>query len=120
MTKLTTTPATLTGASRCAGLAIVAAALLSAGTCAESQTAPSNEARIIRVQGSERMIQLSTAWAEAYHRVNPGVFVQIGGDGPDSPRFSALANNVCDICLSVRRITKDEADRISRSDWGKR
>ena len=36
----------------------------------------------IRTKGSDTMIQLATAWAEAYRKKNPAVMVNANGAGP--------------------------------------
>jgi ABC-type phosphate transport system substrate-binding protein len=106
-----------------AGVAVLASALLSeAAFLPASGAAPlaKSGSTPIRVRGSARMFTLAAGWAEAYHRVKPSVLVDVSGDGPDSPHFAALANGHCDLCVSTRAITKEEADRVKAGTWTKR
>ena len=59
--------------------------------------------RVIRVKGSDTMVQLATAWAEAYHKVKPNVNVDANGGGSGTG-FAALQNDTCDICDASREI----------------
>ena len=71
----------------------------------------------IRVKGSDTMVQLATAWAEAYRKVNKKVFVNASGGGTGTG-FAALQNNTTDICDASREIKKEEADK-TKSVTGK-
>jgi phosphate transport system substrate-binding protein len=62
------------------------------------------------------MWQLATAWAEAYHKVKPEVFINMNGDGPGTG-LAALANGFCDLALLGRKIRPDEAERIKSGSW---
>src|SRR5881396_3066449 len=77
----------------------------------------STSAAVIRVKGSDTMIQLASMWAEAYHKVKPGVQVDPNGGGTGTG-FAALQNNTCDICDASREIKKDEAEK-TKSVTGK-
>jgi phosphate transport system substrate-binding protein len=65
----------------------------------------------IRMKGSDTMIQLATAWAEAYRKVKPNVFVNANGGGTGTG-FAALQNNSTDICCASREIKKEEGDKV--------
>ena len=64
----------------------------------------------IRAKGSDTMIQLATAWAEAYRKVKPNVFVNANGGGTGTG-FAALQNNTCDICDASREIKAEEKEK---------
>src|SRR5262245_51596257 len=64
----------------------------------------------IRAKGSDTLIQLATAWAEAYRKVKPNVFVNASGGGTGTG-FAALQNDTTDICDASREIKKEEADK---------
>src|ERR1041384_3668878 len=49
----------------------------------------------IRAKGSDTLIQLATAWAEAYRKVKPNVFVNASGGGTGTG-IAALQNNTTD------------------------
>ncbi|MSU62709.1 MAG: PstS family phosphate ABC transporter substrate-binding protein [Pedosphaera sp.] len=65
----------------------------------------------IRAKGSDTMIQLATAWAEAYRKVKPNVFVNANGGGTGTG-FAALQNNSTDICNASREIKKEESEKV--------
>jgi phosphate transport system substrate-binding protein len=65
----------------------------------------------IRMKGSDTMIQLGTAWAEAYRKVKPNVFVNANGGGTGTG-FAAFQNNTTDICMASREIKKEEGDKV--------
>jgi phosphate transport system substrate-binding protein len=65
----------------------------------------------IRVKGSDTLVQLATAWAEAYRKVNPNVLVNVNGGGTGTG-FAALQNDSTDICNASRDIKKEEAEKV--------
>ena len=65
----------------------------------------------IRAKGSDTMIQLATAWAEAYRKVKPNVFVNANGGGTGTG-FAALQNNTTDICDASREIKPEETAKV--------
>jgi phosphate transport system substrate-binding protein len=65
----------------------------------------------IRIKGSDTMIQLTTAWAEAYRKVKPNVFINANGGGTGTG-FAALQNNNTDICSASRDIKKEESEKV--------
>jgi len=68
---------------------------------------------VIRVKGSDTMVQLASGWAEAYHKVKPGVQVDANGGGTGTG-FAALQNNTCDICDASREIKKEEVEKVKQ------
>lgn len=71
----------------------------------------------IRVKGSDTMVQLATAWAEAYRKVKPNVFINASGGGTGTG-FAALQNNTTDLCNASREIKKEEGEK-TKSVTGK-
>ena len=71
----------------------------------------------IRVKGSDTLVQLATAWAEAYRKVNKNVLVNVNGGGSGTG-IAALQNNSTDICNASREIKKEEVEKI-KSTTGK-
>ena len=65
----------------------------------------------IRAKGSDTMIQLATAWAEAYRKVKPNVFVNANGGGSGTG-FAALQNNSTDLCNASRAIKPEESEKV--------
>jgi phosphate transport system substrate-binding protein len=65
----------------------------------------------IRVKGSDTMIQIATAWAEAYRKVKPSVFVNASGGGSGTG-IAALENNNTDICDASREMKPEEREKV--------
>jgi phosphate transport system substrate-binding protein len=57
------------------------------------------------------MIQLATAWAEAYRKVKPNVFVNANGGGSGTG-IAALQNNNTDLCNASREIKPEEREKV--------
>jgi phosphate transport system substrate-binding protein len=71
----------------------------------------------IRAIGSDTMIQLASAWAEAYKKVNPNVNIVPKGGG-SGVGLAALQNGGTEIANASREIKKAEAEKI-KTDTGK-
>lgn len=95
-------------------LRLVVAATMIAGLTHNGFSSQKTE---IRVKGSDTLVQLATAWAEAYRKVKPNVFINVSGGGTGTG-FAALQNNTTDICNASREIKKDEAEK-TKSVTGK-
>lgn len=65
----------------------------------------------IRAKGSDTLIQLATAWAEGYRKVNKNVFINASGGGSGTG-IAALQNNSTDICNSSREIKPEEKEKV--------
>ncbi|MBI5360258.1 MAG: phosphate ABC transporter substrate-binding protein [Planctomycetes bacterium] len=61
----------------------------------------------LQVKGSDTMVNLGQAWAEAFMKKHPeaGIAVTGGGSGTG---ISSLISNTCDICMSSRNIKEKE------------
>lgn len=96
-------------------LPTLAAALLLSGCGKKSgggaDASPGQKTIEIRAKGSDTMIQLATAWAEAYRKVKPNVFVNANGGGTGTG-FAALQNNTTEMCNASREIKKEEVDKV--------
>lgn len=75
------------------------------------QTAHAADKKVIRVKGSDTMVQIATAWAEAYHKIRPDITVDANGGGTGTG-FAALQNDTCDICDASREIKKEEIAKV--------
>jgi len=91
-----------------AALAVMVAFLLPGSVAAAARK------REIRAKGSDTMIQLATAWAEAYRKVKPNVFVNANGGGSGTG-IAALENGTTDICNASREIKPAEREKIKAS-----
>jgi len=65
----------------------------------------------IRAKGSDTLIQLATAWAEAYRKVDKNVFVNANGGGTGTG-VAALQNNSTDICNASREMKPEERAKV--------
>jgi len=82
------------------------------GSGTESTGGGASEKKVeIRMKGSDTMIQLATAWAEAYRKVKSNVFVNANGGGTGTG-FAAFQNNTTDICNASREIKKEEGEKV--------
>ena len=63
----------------------------------------------IQIKGSDTMVNLGQAWAEAFMIKNPEAFVAVTGGGSGTG-IAALLNGTCDITETSRKITQKEID----------
>ena len=68
--------------------------------------------------GSDTMVNLAQAWAEAYHGVKPEVAVEVLGGGSGTG-ITALINGTCDIANSSRKLEKEEEEKATAKYAGK-
>jgi phosphate transport system substrate-binding protein len=68
--------------------------------------------------GSDTMVNLAQAWAEAYHGVKPDVSVEVVGGG-SGVGIAALINGTCDIANSSRSLEKEEEEKAEAKYGGK-
>ena len=61
----------------------------------------------IQIKGSDTMVNLGQAWAEAFNKLHPEVNVAVTGGGSGTG-FAALINNTCDIAEASRQIEPKE------------
>ena len=108
--KATTSISTFTLVTMLAG-----SSLMLSGCKKGGSTGPGQSQRMveIRAKGSDTMIQLATAWAEAYRKKNPAVTVNANGGGTGTG-FAALQNNTTDLCNASREIKKEEAEKTKQ------
>jgi phosphate transport system substrate-binding protein len=77
-----------------------------------SENAPSSSATtVIQNKGSDTMVNLALAWAEAYQKVKPQVSISVTGGGSGTG-IAALANNTVDIANASRKIKPEEIEQI--------
>jgi phosphate transport system substrate-binding protein len=68
--------------------------------------------------GSDTMVNLAQAWAEAYQKVKPDISVEVLGGG-SGVGIAALINGTCDIANSSRSLEKEEEEKASAKYGGK-
>lgn len=65
------------------------------------------QASSIQIKGSDTMVNLGQAWAEAFMQVNPKVSVAVTGGGSGTG-IAALLSNTCDIAELSRELKPEE------------
>src|SRR5687768_15737387 len=68
---------------------------------------------VVRITGSDTMVNLLQAWAERYHEVRPAVSVQVAGGG-SGVGFASLLDATIDIAAASREIKPAERDALRR------
>jgi phosphate transport system substrate-binding protein len=61
----------------------------------------------IQIKGSDTMVNLGQAWAEAYLELDPDAFIAVTGGGSGTG-IAALINGTCDIAQASREISEKE------------
>lgn len=100
-------------------IALLAAVLLLQLTgCASSGNASSPQSsqnqKIIVNTGSDTMVNLALAWAEAYQNVQPGVSISVSGGGSGTG-IASLINGTTDIANASRKMKSEEYDEATKN-----
>jgi len=66
---------------------------------------------LIQNKGSDTLVNVAQAWAEAYGQIKPGVAVAVSGGGSGTG-FSALINGTVDIANASRAIHESEIEEV--------
>lgn len=98
---------------RCGLLALAGSIpLLIIGGCGSESTGSSPSAEtIIRVEGSDTMVNIAQAWAETYHLQHTGVSVQVLGGG-SGVGIASLTDGNCDMANTSRKMSSKEIDHV--------
>lgn len=90
----------------------MAAGLLLTGSiaCASSRDAQSRA--VIRIIGSDTMVNLLQAWAEQYKQVKPAVVVQVAGGG-SGVGIAGLIDRTLDVAAASREIRAAEREHLT-------
>jgi phosphate transport system substrate-binding protein len=67
----------------------------------------SDSANVIRVEGSDTMVNVAQAWAEEYHHVRPEISVQVLGGG-SGVGITSLIDGNCDMANTSRKMKEAE------------
>ena len=81
--------------------------LLAATTCVFFSLPASAERTIIQNKGSDTLVNVAQAWAEAYRDVNPDVAVAVSGGGSGTG-IAAMINGTVDIANASRKMKDKE------------
>jgi phosphate transport system substrate-binding protein len=92
-------------------LTALAIVLTMAAGCQSSQNqSPQTPSRSIDNKGSDTMVNLALAWAEAYRTGHPDVEISVTGGGSGTG-FAALVNKTVDIANASRAIKPEEQEQ---------
>jgi phosphate transport system substrate-binding protein len=69
---------------------------------------------VIRVEGSDTMVNLAQAWAEEYSKIRPEVSVQVSGNG-SGVGIASLIDGVADMANSSRKMRDKELARAEQN-----
>jgi phosphate transport system substrate-binding protein len=102
----------------CTYLTLVAALALT-GCKRGGDAASGGPSKKLSIQniGSDTMVNLAQAWAEAYGTVEPSVSVEVSGGG-SGIGVAALLNGTCDIANSSRKLEPEE-EKKATAKYGK-
>jgi phosphate transport system substrate-binding protein len=64
-------------------------------------------------KGSDTIVNLASAWAEAYMKLHPDASISVTGGGSGTG-IAAMLNRTCDIANSSRRWTDDEKQKAAK------
>ncbi len=67
--------------------------------------------QVVRVEGSDTMVNIAQAWAERYHAKNRDVSVQVLGGG-SGVGIASLIDGNCDIANTSRSMKPDEMESV--------
>jgi phosphate transport system substrate-binding protein len=96
-----------------AAVRLIAGALMIAG-CASPKQAAAPAQTTIQVKGSDTMVNVAQAWAEAYKEVAPQVEVEVSGGG-SGVGIAALEKGTVDIANSSRDMKSEEMEQAKRN-----
>lgn len=104
-------PVPITANCRAASLCVVALVLAVSSSCNghRRQPAASTGGAAIQNKGSDTLLQLAQAWAEAYRDVRPEVAIAVTGGGTGTG-IAALMNGTADIANASRPMKQVEID----------
>lgn len=100
--------------------ALLAASIVLTGCDKKSADGSGKKQDTVALQniGSDTMVNLAQAWAEAYAKVDPKVSVEVSGGG-SGIGVAALINGTCDIANSSRHLEKEEEEKATAKYGGK-
>ncbi len=109
----------MTTAARFTTLALATTLALSLGACSKGgedpkAAAPKAARTIIQNKGSDTMVNLTQAWAEAYAKVAPDVDLEVSGGGT-GVGLAALTRGTIDIANASREIKPQEIESAQKN-----
>jgi len=97
------------------GTAIASIALMTA--CGKSQNKSTSAIKqpVLTIKGSDTLVHLVTAWAEAYMEKVPGARISVTGGGSGTG-IAAMLNGTTDICMASRPVKKKEVELAKKKN----
>lgn len=83
--------------------------LTACGPDSSSETASDSQAKYIENKGSDTIVNLALAWAEAYQGAHPEVRISVTGGGSGTG-IAALINGTVDLANASRKIKEEEIE----------
>lgn len=96
--------------NRPAQTALAAALVLLLVGCTNPPEGGAGAKAVIRVEGSDTLVNVAQAWAETYHQQRPAVSVQVLGGG-SGVGIASLIDGNCDIANASREMKPNEIER---------
>ena len=106
-------PASKFAIARSLSLAVI---LLSLAGCGGADRAQHGHG-VIRVEGSDTMVNIAQAWAEEYHALYPKISVQVLGGG-SGVGIASLIDGNCDLADTSRKMTPKEIEAAKAGHGG--
>jgi len=88
--------------------------LTACGGSTNAQSSSSNSQKTIEDTGSDTIVNLALAWAEAYQKVRPDVRISVSGGGSGTG-IAALINKTTDIANASRKINDTETQNAEKN-----
>ncbi len=92
----------------------IAPALLAVGLSLCACSRSNSRHTLLQNKGSDTLVNVAQAWAEAYRSVRPDVAVAVSGGGSGTG-IAALINGTVDLANASREITESEAAEIRKA-----
>ncbi|MDP2915579.1 MAG: substrate-binding domain-containing protein, partial [Candidatus Aminicenantes bacterium] len=96
---------------------VAAVVLLSAGILGLPLSAALNvpqKSVSLQIKGSDTMVNLGQAWAEAFNKLHPKVNIAVTGGGSGTG-IAALLNGTCDVAESSRAVEEKEIKQAEKN-----
>ena len=86
------------------------------GDAKKSASNQNSSPSVVRIVGSDTMVNLVQAWAERYRAVQPDVLVEVAGGG-SGVGIAAMIDGITDIAAASRELTADERLAAEARGW---